>query len=190
MNVMAANIPDVLIIVPHIYRDDRGYFFETFNIEKLEKHIGKFNVIQENQSKSYRGVVRGLHFQKPPYNQAKIVSVVKGMVLDVVVDIRADSSTFGEWTSVILDGTNKLSLFIPRGFAHGFVTLSKDAIFQYKVDNYYAPNHEAGIKFDDKVLNIDWKMKARLMVSQKDKILPIFNQCEFYKKGEYHENPK
>ena len=167
MNVTATNIPDVLIITPHIYRDERGYFFETFNHEKLENYIGEFNVVQENQSKSYRGVVRGFHFQKPPYNQAKIVSVVKGMVLDVVVDIRVDSPTFGEWVSIILDGTNKLSLFIPRGFAHGFITLSKDAIFQYKVDNKYSPTHETGIKYDDKVLNVDWKMKARLMVSQR-----------------------
>ena len=185
MSIRPADIPDVFIIEPHVYRDERGYFFETFNTEKFKETIGDFVVVQENQSKSKRGVIRGLHYQKPPFTQAKIVSVVKGMVLDVVVDIRTDSPTFGQWMSIILDGTNKLQLYIPRGFAHGFVTFSKDAIFQYKVDNIYAPNYDAGIRFDDKTLNIRWKMRAGLTVSQKDKMLPRFNECEFCTTKEY-----
>lgn len=189
MHLRPTEIPDVFIIEPHIYRDERGYFFETYNIEKIKDNINAFNVVQENQSKSKRGVIRGLHYQKPPFTQGKIVGVVKGIVLDVIVDIRTDSPTFGQHISVMLDGTNKLQLYVPRGFAHGFITLSKDAIFQYKVDNVYAPNYDAGIRFDDKILNIDWKMKSKFIISQKDKSLPIFNQCEFFKTAEYNYNP-
>lgn len=190
MNIRTIEIPDVFIIEQHLYRDERGYFFETFNLEKVNKKIGVFPIIQENQSKSKRGVIRGLHYQRPPFSQGKIVSVVKGMILDVIVDIRTNSPTFGQHYSIILNGTNKLQLFVPRGFAHGFITLTKDAIVQYKVDNQYAPTHEAGIRFDDRTLNIDWKMKYRHIVSQKDRMLPFFKECIFYKKSEYYENPE
>jgi dTDP-4-dehydrorhamnose 3,5-epimerase len=189
MNILRTSIPDVFILEPHIYRDERGYFFETFNKEEIKSNIEAFNIVQENQSKSKRGVIRGLHYQKPPFTQGKIVQVIKGMVLDVIVDIRTDSPTFGQWMSVMLDGTAKLQLFVPRGFAHGFITLSKDAIFQYKVDNSYAPNFECGIRFDDKTLNIDWKMKSRLIVNQKDRMLPSFKDGTFYKKAEYNYEP-
>lgn len=189
MNKIPTIFPDVFILEQHLYRDERGYFFEMFNLEQFTKEIAAFPVVQENQSKSKKGVIRGLHYQKPPFTQGKIVSVVKGMVLDVIVDIRTDSPTFGQHLSIILDGTNKLSLYVPRGFAHGFITLSKDAIFQYKVDNPYAPTYDAGIRFDDKTLNIDWKMKARLIVNQKDKMLPAFKECIFYTAKEYNYNP-
>ncbi len=188
MNIRPIEIPDVFIIEQHLYRDERGYFFETFNLEQFSEKIGSFSVVQENQSKSKRGVIRGLHYQKPPFTQGKIVSVVKGMVLDVIVDIRTDSPTFGKHYSIILDGTNKLQLYVPRGFAHGFITLTKDAIFQYKVDNQYAPEYDAGIVFNDKTLNIDWKMKSRFIVSQKDRMLPSFKESTFFKKSKYYEN--
>ena len=184
MRFEKTEIPDVYIIHPTIYRDQRGYFFEIFNTKDEVFHI-----VQENQSKSKYGVIRGLHYQKPPFNQAKIVSVVKGEVLDVIVDIRTDSPTFGKHFSIILNGTNKLQLFVPRGFAHGFVTLSKDAIFQYKVDNFYASNLDAGIRFDDKILNIDWKIKRKLNISERDMKLPFFNECTFYTTEEYSHNP-
>jgi len=189
MNTISTELPDVYIIEPHVHRDERGYFFETFNLEKLQEKIGAFNIVQSNQSKSKRGVIRGLHYQKPPFTQAKIVYVVKGSVLDVIVDIRTDSPTFGQSMSVLLDGTNKLRLYVPKGFAHGFITLSKDAILQYIVDSPYAPNYEAGIRFDDKTLKIDWKLRARMIVNQKDKLLSTFREGTFYTKAEYNYNP-
>lgn len=189
MIIKPTTLKDVYVIEPHIYRDERGYFLETFNGKKFKEKINEFHIVQENQSKSKHGVIRGLHYQKPPFTQAKIVSVVKGIVLDVVVDIRTDSPTFGQYYGIVLDGKNKRQLFVPRGFAHGFITLSKDAIFQYKVDNEYAPNYDCGIKYNDKTLNIDWGIKYKLIVSDKDRNLPEFNACHFYLTEEYNYNP-
>ena len=169
MNIKTTELPDVLIIESQVYRDSRGYFLETFNFENFQDAVGEFNIMQANQSKSKRGVIRGLHFQKPPFTQAKLVQVIKGDILDVIVDIRTDSPTFGQHMSIELNGTNKTKLYIPRGFAHGFITLSKDAIFSYYVDSLYAPSYESGIRFDDKTLNIDWKMKRNLIVNDKDR---------------------
>jgi len=181
--------PGVKLISPTIYRDDRGYFFETYNTKKFEEKGIYFNIVQENQSKSKRGVIRGLHYQKPPYTQAKIVTVIKGEVLDVIVDIRTDSPTFGQYFSTILNGSLKHMLYVPRGFAHGFITLSKDAIFQYKIDNIYMPSHESGIIVDDVTLNIDWIMKRKLIVNEKDQKLPEFNATIFNTAIEYNQNP-
>ena len=189
MIIKPTTLKDVYVIEPHIYRDERGYFFETYNTKEFEEKIGKFHIVQENQSRSKHGVIRGLHYQKPPFTQAKIVTVVKGAVLDVVVDIRRDSPTFGQYYSIILDGTNKLQLYIPRGFAHGFITIDEDTIFQYKVDNEYAPFYDAGIRFNDTYLKIDWKQKKNIIVSDKDKNLPEFSACHFYLTEEYNYNP-
>jgi len=184
MKVINGKLPDVLIIEPQIFKDKRGYFYESFNYKKLNEHIGHFDIIQINQSKSKYGVLRGLHFQKPPFTQAKIVEVIKGMVIDVVVDIRTDSPTFGQHQSFILDEFDKLQLYVPRGFAHGFIVLSRNAVFQYKVDNEYAPEFEDGIRFDDKTLMIDWEVQKPL-VNDKDKKLKLFAEHQFYKKADY-----
>jgi dTDP-4-dehydrorhamnose 3,5-epimerase len=189
MTIVKGELPDVYIAQPTVFRDSRGYFFESMNFEKIQEKTGMRDIIQINQSKSKKGVIRGLHFQKPPYTQTKLVQVIKGKVCDIIVDIRIDSPTFGQWTGMILDGTDKMQLFVPRGFAHGFITLTKDAIFQYVVDNVYAPEYDSGIRFDDKVLNIDWIMKYKLIVSDKDRALPIFNQHVFNTKAEYLQNP-
>jgi len=189
MNIKTTNLPDVLIIESEIYRDNRGYFTETFNFEKFQEVAGDFNIMQANQSKSKHGVIRGLHFQTPPFTQAKLVHVVKGEVLDIIVDIRTDSPTFGQHMSIILNGSNKTRLYVPKGFAHGFITLSKDAIFQYYVDGTYAPNFESGIRFDDKTLNIDWKLKRNIVLNDKDKNLKSFNEITFSTKAEYNYKP-
>lgn len=189
MKIQTTTLKDVYIIEPDIYRDERGYFFETFNSKNIKENIKDFIVVQENQSKSKYRVIRGLHYQKPPFTQAKIISVVKGMVLDVVVDIRTDSPTFGEYFSIILDGRGKRQLYVPRGFAHGFATLSKDAIFQYKVDNEYAPNFECGIIYNDNRLSIDWGMKYKMVIGKKDQTLPTFNENTFCTTLEYNYNP-
>jgi dTDP-4-dehydrorhamnose 3,5-epimerase len=189
MTIIKGVLPDVYIAQPTIYRDSRGYFFESYNLKKLQEKTGMREIIQGNQSKSKRGVIRGLHFQKPPYAQAKLVQVIKGKVLDVIVDIRTDSPTFGQWTAILLDGTEKMQLFVPRGFAHGFITLTHDAIFQYIVDNVYAPQYESGIRFDDKTLNIDWIMKYKRIVSDKDRGLPSFIENTYNTKMEYLQNP-
>jgi len=189
MPIVKFELPDTYMIEPKVFRDNRGYFFEVCNFAKIQEVTGMRDLVQSNQSKSKKGVIRGLHFQKPPYTQAKLVSVVKGKVLDIIADIRIDSPTFGQWSAILLDGTDKRQLFVPRGFAHGFITLTKDAIFQYYVDNIYSPEHETGIRFDDKVLNIDWIMKHKLIVSDKDRALPLFNQHVFNTKMEYLQNP-
>jgi dTDP-4-dehydrorhamnose 3,5-epimerase len=186
---ISAEIDGLYLIEPTVYRDSRGYFFEPYNFEKLQEKIGEFNIAQANQSKSKKHVVRGLHFQNPPMTQSKIVTVIKGEVLDVVVDIRTDSPTFGQHFSIKLSGTNKYALYIPKGFAHGFITLSKDAIFQYYVDRPYAPNFENGIRFDDNDLKIDWIKKRNLIVSDKDKALKSFKENTFYTTQEYNHNP-
>lgn len=184
MKIRKTNLQDVVIIEPTLFKDKRGYFCESFNYNKLNEHIGHFNIIQINNSKSKFGVLRGLHFQKPPYNQAKIVEVLKGVILDVVVDIRTDSPTYGQHQTFVLNDKEMLQLFVPRGFAHGFAVLSKSAVFQYMVDNYYAPDYDSGIRFDDKYLNIDWEIQKPI-ISDKDKNLKSFIDIEFYSKCEY-----
>lgn len=165
-------IKDVIICEPYIYGDSRGYFIESFNKEEFEKNIGKkISFCQDNESKSTYGVLRGLHFQKPPYTQSKLVRVIEGKVLDVVVDLRKNSNTFGEHISVVLDDEFKRQLFVPKGFAHGFLVLSETAIFSYKVDNYYKVSSEDGIIYNDSYLNIDWKIPfSDIKLSDKDKI--------------------
>ncbi|MCK4440803.1 MAG: dTDP-4-dehydrorhamnose 3,5-epimerase [Sulfurovaceae bacterium] len=167
-------IPDVVIIEPQVHGDERGYFIETFRADKLEEFLGfKVNFSQDNESKSSRGVLRGLHYQLPPYAQTKLVRVIQGRVLDVAVDIRKSSPTFGKYIAIELSGENKKQLLIPRGFAHGFVVLEDDTIFAYKVDNYYSPECDRGIAFDDKNLNINWILnKEELNLSIKDKKQP------------------
>jgi dTDP-4-dehydrorhamnose 3,5-epimerase len=194
--ITRTDIEDVLIFEPAIYRDNRGYFFETFNSEEFQSIFKtfkleniNFKIYQVNQSKSKKGVIRGLHYQNPPFTQSKLIQVIKGNILDVIVDIRTDSPTFGQYYSIELNGTNKKQLFIPKGFAHGFITLSKDAIFQYYVDKPYAPHYDSGIRFDDKILNINWKLKRNLIVSDKDRGLKAFNEITFCTKAEYNYEP-
>jgi dTDP-4-dehydrorhamnose 3,5-epimerase len=164
------SIPDVVLIKPTVHGDDRGYFIETFRQDLFEEAVGyQVNFIQDNESKSTKGVLRGLHYQLPPYTQAKLVRVIEGSVLDVAVDIRKSSSTFGQHVAVELTAENKHQLFVP----HGFLVLSDSAIFAYKVDNYYAPRHDRGIAFDDVKLGIDWRLTIEaLKLSEKDKTRP------------------
>lgn len=158
MEIIKTQIEGVLIIEPRLFKDERGYFFESFNQKEFEDKICKTTFVQDNESKSTYGVVRGLHFQKPPFAQSKLVRVVKGSVLDVAVDIRKDSPTFGQHVAVELTEDNHRQFFIPRGFAHGFSVLSKEVIFQYKCDNFYAPQSEGAIAWDDPNLGIDWQI--------------------------------
>ena len=171
-------IPDVVIIEPKVHGDSRGYFVETFVSNKLEEFLGyQINFCQDNESKSSKGVLRGLHYQLPPLAQTKLVRVIHGRVLDVAVDIRKNSPTFGKYVAVELSGENKKQLLIPRGFAHGFVVLEDDTIFAYKVDNYYSPECDRGIAFDDKNLNIDWILNHdELNLSAKDTKQPKLNE--------------
>ncbi|MEO1945638.1 MAG: dTDP-4-dehydrorhamnose 3,5-epimerase [Candidatus Thioglobus sp.] len=174
MKFTPQSIADVVLIQPIFHGDDRGYFVETFRQDLFEKVVGyQVNFVQDNESKSTKGVLRGLHYQLPPYTQAKLVRVIEGSVLDVAVDIRKSSPTFGQHVAVELTGENKRQLFVPHGFAHGFVVLSDSATFAYKVDNYYAPDHDRGIAFDDVRLNIDWELTMQeLQLSDKDKTHP------------------
>lgn len=178
MDYIRTNIPDVIICEPTVHGDSRGYFIETFKAQGLETFLGHtINFCQDNESKSSKGVLRGLHYQLPPYAQSKLVRVVQGKVLDVAVDIRKGSPTFGHHVAVELSGENKKQMFIPRGFAHGFVVLEDDTIFTYKVDNYYAPECDRGIAFDDKKLGIDWTLNHDEMnLSNKDTQQPKLNE--------------
>jgi dTDP-4-dehydrorhamnose 3,5-epimerase len=182
MKFVRAEIPNVVICEPNVRGDERGYFVETFRQDKLEEFLGfKINFCQDNESKSPYGVLRGLHYQLPPFAQTKLVRVIKGRVLDVAVDIRKGSKTFGQHVSVELTEDNKKQVLVPRGFAHGFVVLSAEAIFAYKVDNYYNFESEGGIAFDDNILNIDWKIKLEeLQLSSKDLIQPSFEEAEHF----------
>jgi len=175
MQFKRSDIADVVICEPLVHGDDRGYFFESFRLDKLADFLGyKPEFIQDNESKSSRGVIRGLHFQLPPYAQTKLVRVIEGEVLDVAVDLREGSPTFGQAVSVLLSGENRKQLFIPRGFAHGFVVLSESAIFSYKVDNYYNQPSERGVIYNDTSIDIDWKLaEEELLMSAKDQILPL-----------------
>ena len=169
MEVVETNIEGVIIIEPRIFKDDRGYFFESFSQREFEEKVCKTTFVQDNESKSSYGVLRGLHFQKPPFAQSKLVRVIKGAVLDVAVDIRKGSPTFGQYVSVELTGDNHRQFFIPRGFAHGFSVLSEEVIFQYKCDNFYSPQSEGAIAWNDPDLNIDWRIPAeKVVLSEKD----------------------
>ncbi|MCT7520057.1 dTDP-4-dehydrorhamnose 3,5-epimerase [Aliarcobacter cryaerophilus] len=178
MTFTRTNIHDVVIIEPKVHGDSRGYFVETFRADKLEEFLGyKINFYQDNESKSSKGVLRGLHYQLPPHAQTKLVRVIKGRVLDVAVDIRKNSPTFGQHVAVELSAENKKQLLVPRGFAHGFVVLEDDTVFAYKVDNYYSPQCDRGIAFDDKNLNIDWILNHNeLNLSAKDIKQPKLNE--------------
>lgn len=174
MNVIETKLKDCFIIEPKVHKDSRGYFFETFNLKTFHDKIGfNVNFVQDNETYSSKGVLRGLHFQKGKYAQAKLVRVIKGSVLDVAVDLRPASPTFGQYETVELTGENKKQFFVPRGFAHGFVVLSDTALFAYKCDNFYNKESEGGIIYNDKDLNIDWQLpETELLLSEKDKILP------------------
>ena len=178
MNFIRTNIPDVIIIEPKVHGDSRGYFVETFRADKLEEFLGyKINFCQDNESKSSKGVLRGLHYQLHPAAQTKLVRVIQGRVLDVAVDIRANSPTFGQYVAVELSADNKKQMLVPRGFAHGFVVLEDDTVFAYKVDNYYSPECDRGIAFDDESLNINWILKKEeLNLSSKDTKQPKLNE--------------
>ena len=175
MKFIPQDISDVIVIEPTLLGDNRGYFVETFRQDLFNQAIGcNIEFIQENESRSNKGVLRGLHYQIPPFSQAKLVRVLKGSVLDVVVDIRRSSDTFGQHISIELTSENMRQLFVPHGFAHGFVVLSNSAIFSYKVDNYYSPEHERGIAYDDENLSIDWRLSQKIIkLSNKDKNNPI-----------------
>lgn len=179
MNVVKTKIDGLLIIEPKIFGDSRGYFFESFSEKWFRENVCNTTFVQDNESKSKYGVLRGLHFQKPPHAQSKLVRVVKGAVLDVAVDIRKDSPTFGQHVAVELTEDNKRQFFIPRGFAHGFAVLSEEVVFQYKCDNYYAPHSEGGIMWNDPALNIDWKLnESDILLSEKDKIHPLLKDLK------------
>lgn len=169
MNYIETEIQGVYVLEPRVFQDARGYFMETWNQADFDKHIGKVTFIQDNESKSSYGVLRGLHYQKGEFSQAKLVRVIKGRVLDVAVDIRRSSPTFGKHVLAELSEENKRQLFIPRGFAHGFLVLSDEAVFTYKVDNVYAPQAEAGIKWNDEDIAIEWPIDPKdLILSEKD----------------------
>lgn len=177
MNLIKTKLDGLVVLKPTVFKDNRGYFMESYNQKNINKLLGNVNFVQDNESESSRGVLRGLHFQKPPYTQAKLVRCLKGSVLDVVLDLRKDSKTYGILETISLTEENKKQLFIPKGFAHGFIVLSKSAIFSYKVDNYYNPDSESGVLWSDLDLNIDWKInKNEIIVSEKDKNLPTFNE--------------
>jgi len=179
MKFIKTEISDVYIIEPSVFGDNRGYFLESFNLEKFEENVYPIKFVQDNESKSSKGVLRGLHFQKPPYNQAKLVRCIEGSVMDVAVDIRKGSPTYGKHVAIVLTGENKRQLFVPRGFAHGFSVLSDTAVFAYKVDNIYAPESDSGIRYDDKELNIDWGLnKEEVQLSLKDKNLSFFKDLD------------
>ena len=176
MKFLRQAIPDVVVIEPIVHIDSRGYFVENFRQDVLESKLGfPVRFVQDNESKSSRGVLRGLHFQVAPNSQGKLIRVIEGAVLDVAVDIRVGSGTFGQYVSVEISSDNRRQMFVPRGFAHGFIVLSETATFAYKVDNYYSPDCERGLAFDDGHLNIDWKIDQKdILVSGKDKTLPSF----------------
>ena len=181
MNYIQTEIDGVWIIEPRVFNDARGYFMEAFKEEEFRANIGDVHFVQDNESKSSFGVLRGLHYQKGEYSQAKLVRVIKGKVLDVAVDLRRSSPTFGKYVSVELSEENKRQFFIPRGFAHGFLVLSDEAIFTYKVDNGYAPQAEASIRFNDETVGIDWPVaESQFIVSEKDGHAVSFEDAEYF----------
>ena len=182
MEYIKTEIEGVWVIEPKVFNDQRGYFFEAFKQAEFDEHIGHHvEFIQDNESKSSFGVLRGLHYQKGEHSQAKLVRVIKGKVIDVAVDLRKSSPTFGKYVAVELSEDNKRQFFIPRGFAHGFLVLSDEAIFTYKVDNVYAPQHEAGICWNDPQLNIKWPIDpTKIITSQKDLNAPLLKDAKIF----------
>ncbi len=182
MKILPTDLDGVFIVRPNIYKDKRGYFLETFRQSVIEEYIGKkINFVQDNESFSHKGVLRGLHYQIPPFAQAKLVRVIKGKIFDVAVDVRRSSPTFGRWVGVVLDDEKKEQLFIPQGFAHGFLVLSDEAIVTYKVDNYYAKDCDRGIRFDDPAISIDWPTdRDSIILSDKDLSLPYLKDAEVF----------
>ncbi len=179
MTITKTYIPGLLIIEPKVLEDARGYFYESYNQRVLEEHGVPNNFVQDNQSKSVFGVLRGLHYQLEPFAQAKLVRVLQGEVLDVAVDLRKGSPTYLKWQGEILSAENRKQMFIPRGFAHGFVVLSETAEFFYKCDNFYSREHDAGIRYDDPGLNIDWQVaKDKMILSEKDRNLPYLRDAK------------
>lgn len=180
MNFIRTEISDVVIVEPKVHGDARGYFVETFRKDKLQEFLGyKINFCQDNESKSSYGVLRGMHYQLPPHAQTKLVRVIQGRVLDVAVDIRKGSPTFGKHVAVELNAENKRQLLVPRGFAHGFVVLEDNTVFAYKVDSYYSPECDRGIAFNDSEINIDWQVPhEKLNLSAKDKVQPKLNETD------------
>ena len=179
MKITTTAIEGVVILEPKVFGDERGYFFESFSQREFEEKVCKTTFVQDNESSSRYGVLRGLHFQKSPHAQAKLVRVVKGKVLDIAVDIRKGSPTFGHHVSMELSGENKRQLFIPRGFAHGFAVLSNEVVFQYKCDRYYVPHSEGGILWNDPALGIDWKLPEEdVILSEKDKKNVLLNELK------------
>ena len=177
MEIIKTSIEGLLIIKPDVFKDERGYFFESYNKERFANEGLMMNFVQDNESKSSKGVLRGLHFQKPPFAQGKLVRVVKGSVMDVAVDLRKDSPTYGKWESVVLTEENKLQFWIPEGFAHGFVTLEDNTIFNYKCTNVYNKESEGSILWNDPDINIEWYIESPIL-SEKDKISPYFKDFE------------
>ncbi|MEA3492638.1 MAG: dTDP-4-dehydrorhamnose 3,5-epimerase [Campylobacterota bacterium] len=186
MKFTKTEIEDVVIIDPLVHGDERGYFVETFRQDKLEAFLGfKVNFCQDNESKSSRGVLRGLHYQLAPAAQTKLVRVIKGRVLDIAVDIREGSPSFGKHVAIELNAESKRQLFVPRGFAHAFVVLEDDTIFAYKVDNYYSPQNDRGIAFDDPTIGIDWQIDTTLLkLSDKDRVQPLLRDADLFTFGE------
>lgn len=180
MNYIETEIPGVWIIEPKVFADARGYFMEAWKKEEFEQKVGKIEFVQDNESCSSRGVLRGLHYQLAPYSQSKLVRVITGRVLDVAVDIRRGSPTFGRYVAAELSAENKRQLFIPQGFAHGFHVLSDEAVFTYKVDNPYMPSHERGLRFDDPTIGVDWKITDAEVpnLSEKDQRSPMLGEAE------------
>jgi dTDP-4-dehydrorhamnose 3,5-epimerase len=181
MQFIPTHIPDVIIIEPKLWNDPRGYFFESYRDDLFQQHVGKIDWVQDNESYSAYGTLRGLHYQLAPHAQSKLVRVIQGKVLDVAVDIRQSSPTFGQHVAVELSADNKRQLFVPRGFAHGFVVLSETAIFQYKVDNYYNKDCDRGIAFNDPAIAIDWQIDlAQVQLSEKDNKQPLLKDAEVF----------
>lgn len=179
MKMTRTDIEGLVVIEPRVFGDSRGYFFESFSQREFEKEVGQVRFVQDNESKSSYGVIRGLHFQKPPHTQSKLVRVVKGRVLDVAVDLRRDSKTYGKYFSVELTEDNHLQLFIPKGFAHGFAVLSDEAVFQYKCDEFYAPESEGAIAWNDPDIGVDWQIpEDKVILSEKDKKHPSFKDLD------------
>ncbi len=187
MEVIKTDIEGVVIIEPRIFEDDRGYFYESFSQREFEEKVCRTTFVQDNQSKSSYGVLRGLHFQRPPYTQSKLVRCIKGAVLDVAVDIRKGSPTFGKYVAVELTEDNHRQFFVPRGFAHGFAVLSEEAVFQYKCDNFYCKESEGSVAWNDPELAIDWRVPGeKVLLSEKDKKSKNIKDAEYL--FDYNEN--
>ncbi len=191
MEVIKTELEGVVILEPRLFKDDRGYFFESFSQREFDEKVRPVKFVQDNESKSVYGVLRGLHFQKPPFAQSKLVRVIQGAVLDVAVDLRVGSPTYGKHVAVELTAENRRQLFIPRGFAHGFSVLTDEVVFQYKCDNFYAPQSEGAIAWNDPALGIDWRIpEASVILSEKDKHHPLLKDLPetfYYSENLYQE---